>query len=224
MFRLDEFRYDSGIDAAEVYVHVDGTLEPMSRDDAIDLAHRQGANLVANWPGDDDRPSCVITLVTEPIRWEQARFDPAVASDIDENLWFTGPCGARDFLLPENAHTFNGRMSAWCPSKQVGYSVSLSEIDEMSDASRYFIKGFLTGDGPAPPYDDEGDIDPGDLRAWHAAIARFNRTGQWYGRWAPAGFAARCYSLALRVSGARNTLVTYPTRWTKARRRTMPET
>lgn len=98
-------------------------------------------------------------------------------------LWFIGSCGSRDYLLPENGHTFHGCMTAWCPSRQVGYNVSLSEIAEMSHESRYFIKGFLAGDGPAPPYDDEGDLDPDDLQAWRSAIARFNRTGYWYGRW-----------------------------------------
>lgn len=183
MFRLDEFRYDAQIGATEVYVDVDGSLERMPRDQAIELAHRQGANLVAEWPGDDDCPSCVISPVAEPPRWERAPFDPAVESVIDENLWFIGLCGGRDYLLPENGHTFNGRMSAWCPDKRVGYNVSLGEIDERSIEATYFIKGFLAGDGPAPPYDDEGDVDAADLQAWHAAIQRFNTSGSWFGRW-----------------------------------------
>jgi hypothetical protein len=68
-------------------------------------------------------------------------------------------------------------------AEEVSYNISLSEIDEMSEESRYFTIGFLAGDGPEPPYDDEGDIASHDLEAWSAAIHRFNTTGLWYGRW-----------------------------------------
>jgi hypothetical protein len=86
-------------------------------------------------------------------------------------------------LLTGNPHTFHGRMSAWCPAQQVRYIVSLDETTEMSAASRYFIKGFLSGNEPAPPGEDDGNQDPGDLAAWLAAIARFRATGTWLGRW-----------------------------------------
>lgn len=183
MFRLDEFRYDGQIEADEVYVVLDGALEPMLRDDAIELAHRQGANLVAAFPGDDELPSCNIAPVAEPVHWEAVAFDSAAEPDIDEDLWFTGVCEGRDYLISQNGHTFPGRMSARCPVRKVSFNVSLSEMEDMSREARYFVQGFLAGAEPDLPYDDEGDLDPDDLQAWRAATARFNRTGSWYGRW-----------------------------------------
>lgn len=82
-----------------------------------------------------------------------------------------------------NGHTFIGRIAAWCPQKDVGYNVSLNEMGAMSTESRYFIAGFLAGNEPRYPSDDEGETDEADLIAWQSATRRFRRTGSWYGRW-----------------------------------------
>lgn len=182
MWRLAEFAYDEGIDAVEVSVLDDSLgseLVHMTRAEAIERAHEQGLNLVAWWPGDD---SCVFSKVTLPVRWEAAPL-PAAPPEPDEHLWFEASCGGRDFLLDSNGHTFRGRMSAWCPEKQVAYNVSLDEMGDMSTESRYFIRGFLAGNEPDAPEDDDGDIAPEDLTAWFAAVERFRLTGSWYGRW-----------------------------------------
>jgi hypothetical protein len=53
----------------------------------------------------------------------------------------------------------------------------------MPEETRYFVLGFLSGNEPDPPEDSDGAIDDDDLVAWRMAIARFRRTGLWYGRW-----------------------------------------
>lgn len=185
MWRLDEFRFDEGIHALDVDVFdpARGESEPMARDAAIALARARDACLIAWWPagGDEDQPSCIIGRVTLPLRWEMLPEESAPTAD--PRLWFDAPCGGRDLLLPGQGHTFTGRMSAWCPHQQLSYNVSLSEMGAMSDEARYFVLGFLSGNEPGPPYNDEGDVTHADLAAWRSATARFRRTGQWYGRW-----------------------------------------
>ena len=88
----------------------------------------------------------------------------AAEPTLDEDLWFVGSCGGRDFLVG-NPHTFTGRMRAWCPTKQVGYNVSLKEIDDLGTATRYYIKGYLAGNEPDPPIGEDGAEDPDDMAA-----------------------------------------------------------
>lgn len=94
-----------------------------------------------------------------------------------------------DLLVDGAGHTFIGRMVAWCPDAQREYNVSLQDMGEMSEEARYFVRGFLSGNEPGPPYDQDGEIDPVDLDAWRSAIRRFRRTGWWFGRW---GTCATC--------------------------------
>lgn len=184
MWRLAEFRFDDSIGTAQVSIHLDGeSTDAMPIAEAIAIAHERDRNLVAWWPSghEGDVPTCIISKVTVPVRWEQAPV-PDLRDALDERLWFTGFCGARDYLLG-SGNTFRGRLSAWCPSKEVGYTVSLSEISEMSVESEYFVKGFLAGQVPRAPEDEDGSITDDDLYAWWAATERFRRTGSWYGRW-----------------------------------------
>ena len=185
MWRLDQFRFDEGIEASHVYIFNEarGELERMSRDDALALARSRDAHLIAWWPAEhqEDQPSCFIGNLSLPLRWERVPVEGTV--NPDPRLWFDAPCGGRDFLLQGQGHTFRGRMSAWCPDKQVSYNISLDEMGAMSDEARYFVLGFLSGNEPGPPTDEDGDSDPADLQAWRSATARFRRTGQWYGRW-----------------------------------------
>lgn len=185
MWPLRLFRYDEQIEAEEVYLSA-GPGEPyelMTRDAALALARARGLSLIAEWPvGGTGAPSCVLAKVSPPVRWEQLPEQDPLAG-LDDRLWFEAPCGGRDLLAGTSGHTYPGRMSAWCPHKQVGYNVSLSEMGEMSEQSRYFVAGFLAGNEPGPPDDADHEIEPDDLAAWLAATARFRRTGLWLGRW-----------------------------------------
>lgn len=185
MWPLRSFRYDEQIVADEVCLPVGPgeTLEPMTRDAALALARARGLNLVADWPGDEESgaPSCVLAKVSLPVRWERLP-EPDPLGGLDERLWFEAPCGGRD-LITGSGNTYPGRMSAWCPQKRVGYNVSLSEMGDMSEQSRYFVAGFLAGNAPDAPDDADHEIEPDDLAAWIAATARFRRTGSWLGRW-----------------------------------------
>ncbi|WP_405092098.1 hypothetical protein OG767_03335 [Micromonospora sp. NBC_01392] len=179
MWSLAEFRFDEAIEAAEVYLDSGTELELMARDESIAFAHERGANLVASCPPTGEAaPSCVVAKVSLPVRWERAPIDEP---PIDERLWFEAPCG-RDVLVG-NGHSFTGRMAAWCPHEGVGYNVSRAEMGAMSEEARYFVAGFLAGNEPGYPVDVDGETDEADLSAWRAALARFRRTGSWYGRW-----------------------------------------
>ncbi|MDW3849461.1 hypothetical protein NMK34_22875 [Micromonospora sp. BRA006-A] len=179
MWSLADFRFDETIEAAEVHLDSGTELKLMARDEAIAFAHERGANLVA-WcpPSDEAAPSCVVTKVTLPLRWERAPIDEPA---IDERLWFETTCG-RDVLVG-NGHTFAGRMAAWCPHESVGYNVSRAQMGAMSEEARYFVAGFLAGSEPRYPLDADGGTEEADLNAWRAALSRFRRTGSWHGRW-----------------------------------------
>lgn len=185
MWGLADFRFDDGIEAAEVYVAELGPeAEPVSLDAAIAFAHERGGNLVAWWPPSERgtaTPSCIVRKVSLPLRWERAPVED-YPPPIDERLWFEAPCGRRDFIIG-SGNTFVGRMGAWCPHDSVAYNVSLGEMGVMSDESRYFVAGFLFGNAPSYPVDADGETDEPDLAAWNAATTRFRRTGSWYGRW-----------------------------------------
>lgn len=103
---------------------------------------------------------------------------------VDERLWIrTSGCDSRDFLVG-NSHTFPGRMSAYCPTDGVHYSVSLSEIEDMSPDAVHWVAGFLVGNQPRPEdlfgpgIHDAHDSDP-HWRRWTEAVEQFRRTGTW---------------------------------------------
>lgn len=100
--------------------------------------------------------------------------------EVDPELWFA--CrhhpGARDYLLNEPWQTFPGRMSAWCAERGIGFRVSKSELpDELPTATRYWVEGFLTGNVPRQPDDDDWE-GPAVLE-WQANAVRFLATGYW---------------------------------------------
>ena len=101
----------------------------------------------------------------------------------DENLWFIlGDCCPGKHYLLYNPHTFPGRMRAWCPNKQLGFNVSKSEIKECSLEAHYWIQGFLSGNEPDAPRDENGDYladDDPNYERWRAAIKQFPETGLW---------------------------------------------
>jgi hypothetical protein len=186
MWPLRWFRYDEGIDSADVYLlDGPGEAELMSRDEALAIARGRGLHLIPEWPGHLTTGSawCRIGKVSLPLRWEDVQ-EPEHAQAPDPLLWFEAPCGGRDQLVG-SGDTYPGRMAAWCPDKQVSYNVSLAEMGQMSQQARYYVAGFLAGNqpGPPPPPDPDSGIEAGDLTAWTAATSRFRRTGLWIGRW-----------------------------------------
>ena len=101
--------------------------------------------------------------------------------EFDENLWFNHKgCEGKHYLIG-NPHTFRGRIYAWCPKKERSFSVSLSEIENMSEYSKYWINGFLNGNQPEPPTDANGDVDfeSVEYKKWTESIELFTRTGYW---------------------------------------------
>jgi len=160
----------------------------MPLEEAIEFAHSRGLNVVAESPGPQGEGTAICTLskVAVPLRWERVpSFERAGPAEIDERLWFVGPCGQRDFLDVAGGHSYRGRLMAFCPhnSDYPGYHVSLSEMGQMSLEAEYFVKGYLCGDEPGLPEDENGDVTPEDLTAWRQAVQRFHTTGSWLGRW-----------------------------------------
>ena len=105
------------------------------------------------------------------------------AFQYDQELWFTQEwCDEKHFLLG-NPHTFPGRMAGWCPKQQLGFCVSRSEMLTCSTATRYWVQGFLSGNEPGLPTNEEGDIiddeDDPRVKKWRAAIELFATTGIW---------------------------------------------
>jgi hypothetical protein len=103
---------------------------------------------------------------------------------VDRRRWIrTVGCAKPDYLLG-NSFTFPGRMYAFCPHEAQGFSVSLSEIAEMSSEAASWIDGFLAGNGPdgqemfGAEFHDFADDDP-RVERWREAIRAFRRSGEW---------------------------------------------
>lgn len=102
---------------------------------------------------------------------------PPLPPDVDPNLWFdTERCG-RHYLLDGNPHTFAGRMFAYCAERGIRTQVSKGEIGDCSEQTRYFVRGFLSGNELPPPVSG-GGTEPAHL-AWREAAAHFRNTGYW---------------------------------------------
>ena len=104
----------------------------------------------------------------------------------DEKLWFTmgNACPGKHYLIG-NPHTFNGRMFAWCPSKQKSFYVSKISMEELSTETHYWVRGFLVGNEPDPPVDESGStaFSTPEYESWLKAVKLFSETGYWnYGR------------------------------------------
>jgi hypothetical protein len=104
-----------------------------------------------------------------------------LAGDVDAELWFEmDGCDGRHYLVDDNPN-IPGRMYAYCPTKGTVTRVSKSDIIACSDATTYFVRGFLAGTQPAPPVDDEGMLsqDPSAVDAWRAAARAYRESGVW---------------------------------------------
>jgi hypothetical protein len=115
------------------------------------IARSRGLHLIPEWPEHliTGPAPCRIGTVSLPVRWEQVPELPQ-AGEPDPLLWFEASCGGRD-LLAGNGGTYPGRMAARCPDRQVSYNVSLAEMGQMSQQTRYYVAGFLAGNQPGPP-------------------------------------------------------------------------
>lgn len=99
----------------------------------------------------------------------------------DDRLWFEHlGCEGKHFLIG-NPHTFPGRMFGWCPKKQRTFFVSKEEIGDCSVEAKYWIMGFLSGNQPKPPVNEEGDVDfkSEQYLAWVKKIGDFEKSGYW---------------------------------------------
>ena len=102
--------------------------------------------------------------------------------EIDSNLWIElDHCEGEHYLIG-NCHTFPGRMNAYCTKKETTFCVSLSEISNMSEQSRYWIKGFLTGNEPEPPEELENEtpeqyFNSERYRNWLTQTEAFRKNG-----------------------------------------------
>ena len=105
------------------------------------------------------------------------------SSEIDYNtdLWFYhNGCKGKHYLL-DNPHTFFGRILAWCPENGRSIFVSKYEMGEMSEASKYWIEGFLKGNQPSPPTDEDGmpAFESKAYELWEDEMELFSETGFW---------------------------------------------
>jgi hypothetical protein len=103
--------------------------------------------------------------------------------DFDGALWFTEDgCDGRHFISDwANPHTFPGRIRAWCPTKRVHYNCSKAQMRESSPETKRWVEGYLAGNEPRPPEDEEGfpeSTSPAGL-AWVEKARAFRSTGLW---------------------------------------------
>jgi hypothetical protein len=107
--------------------------------------------------------------------------DDRLPDDVDPEIWFwSARCGGRDYLFDAHWLTHPGRMAVFCPHdpKHPGYRISKSELPgDLPDATRYFVAGFLAGNLPHQPDDDQSTP---KMREWATAAERFAAEGQWY--------------------------------------------
>lgn len=77
-------------------------------------------------------------------------------------------------------------MGAYCEAHDRTFAVSKAEIERCSPEAGYWVRGFLSGNEPAPPLDPDGyeidDLDDPRWQRWRAAVEEFRRSGAW-----PAG-------------------------------------
>lgn len=90
-------------------------------------------------------------------------------------------CSGKHFILG-NPHTFHGRIMGFCPQKKECFYFSVTEIKSKSIETEYWIKGFLTGNEPEAPIDEDGDtIYSGEeYDFWTKSIHLFHEYGYWH--------------------------------------------
>lgn len=103
----------------------------------------------------------------------------------DKKLFFTlkdHECDGKHFIIG-NPHTFNGRILGYCTKENSYFNFSLSEIKTMPLETEYWIRGYLHGNEPSSPVDNEDDFYPPEHEShvhWVKSINLFHKTGHWY--------------------------------------------
>ena len=101
----------------------------------------------------------------------------------DDRLWIElEHCEGKHFLLG-NPHTFKGRIDTFCPVKNVTFCISYLDIKKMSIESRYWLKGYLSGNEPSPPEEIIGEsgseyFHSSRYKEWELKIQKFRETGE----------------------------------------------
>lgn len=104
---------------------------------------------------------------------------------IEKELWFEmdhEDCHGKHYIIG-NPHTFHGRIAAYCPTKKVFFNISPESITNMSQETKYWIKGYLAGNEPSPPDDENGEPNYPEHEVyidWQRSVDLFHKTGYWY--------------------------------------------
>jgi hypothetical protein len=104
--------------------------------------------------------------------------------DLNKKLWLTlknHNCKGEHYIF-YNPHTFHGRIAGYCTEEKRSFIFSVSEIDSMSLETEYWIKGYLVGNEPYPPLDEEGDcvhFESEEYKHWAESTELFHNTGYW---------------------------------------------
>jgi hypothetical protein len=106
---------------------------------------------------------------------------PDLPDDVDPELWFYSErCHGRDYVFDSHWHTHPGRMAVFCPhsTEWPNYRISLSEMPaDLPTATKYWVRGFLAGNLPRQPADDEDDTPA--MQRWREKALSFAREGYW---------------------------------------------
>lgn len=103
--------------------------------------------------------------------------------EFDTNLWFKmGKCCSGKHYLCHNPHSLPGRMAAWCPIRKNIVVFSKLDMEECSPEATYWANGFLNGNEPDAPRDEQGAYlsdESKEFKTWLSARTHFLETGAW---------------------------------------------
>lgn len=95
----------------------------------------------------------------------------------DEDLYYLEECGDdkklhKHYILG-NAHTHPGRMQCYCTNQDLYICTSLCEMEQLSEKAKIWINGFLCGNEPSYPLEDNEEI----LDLHKEKLIKFRKTG-----------------------------------------------
>lgn len=95
----------------------------------------------------------------------------------DEELYYLEECGNDKKLYKHyilgNAHTHVGRMQCYCTEQNLYICASLDEMEQLSEKAKIWIDGFLCGNEPDYPSEDNEEI----LDHHKEKLIEFRKTG-----------------------------------------------
>ena len=111
--------------------------------------------------------------------------DNPAPSETDPNLWVEVDGLDGKLFIMGNPHTYPGRITGWSYEGNHSYYFSKDEVTAASDAARYWIDGFLSGNEPTlaeylgigPEQAARLDDDDAAIARWHEALHAFCTTG-----------------------------------------------